>query len=271
MFLINVNFAIKIMAGFLFNRIVFGPVKSRRLGVSLGINLLPIGFKYCTFNCVYCECGWTLHNEIDSEKLHSREDVEKELEIALKQFKEAGKPIDAITFAGNGEPTIHPEFAGIVDDTLALRDLWMPNAKVSVLSNATMLDDTDVFQALLKVDNNILKLDAVTQETFQLINHSLQNTTLQSIVENLIRFEGKLTIQSLFVKGMVNDQEIDNTTPEEVAAWLKHIERIRPTSVMIYPIHRATPGEKLEVTNHKLLLNIAAQVEALGITTQVYE
>ena len=192
------------MAGFLFNRIVFGPVKSRRLGVSLGINLLPTGYKYCTYNCIYCECGWTLHNEIDPKQLHSREEVKLQLEFALKQYCKTGKIIDAITFAGNGEPTIHPQFAEIVDDTIELRNIWMPDAKVSVLSNASMIFKVDVFNALLKVDNNILKLDAGTEKNFQLINHPLNRNNLEHLVETLCDFKGKLTLQSLFVKGMVN-------------------------------------------------------------------
>ncbi len=258
------------MAGFLFNRIVFGPVKSRRLGTSLGINVLPLGYKYCTFNCIYCECGWTLHNEIQSEHLHSRMEVKTELENALRQMHDAGDTIDAITFAGNGEPTLHPEFSGIVDDTLELRNIWMPDAKVSVLSNATFLDHQEVFNALLKVDNNILKLDAGTQEMYELINNSLEKSDLESMVNQLVKFNGKLIIQSLFVKGTVNGIPVDNTTANEIEHWLGHISRIRPQSVMIYPIHRATPGEKLEVVDPACLAEISAKVQALGIPSQVY-
>ena len=139
---------------------IFGPVHSRRLGVSLGINLLPEDGKFCSFDCIYCECGFNKDHR-PKKKLPAREQVREALEARLLDMQQNGPKPDVLTFAGNGEPTAHPEFAGIIDDTLALRDKYFPQAKVSVLSNSTFIHKAEVFKALNKIDNNILKLDTV--------------------------------------------------------------------------------------------------------------
>jgi wyosine [tRNA(Phe)-imidazoG37] synthetase (radical SAM superfamily) len=252
----------------LFQDIVFGPVKSRRLGVSLGINLLPFDHKYCTFDCIYCECGWAAQKK--RHKLPKREAVSRLLESCLADLKEGGPYPDAITFAGNGEPTIHPDFAGIMDDTLALRDKYFPEAKVTVLSNASTLNKTAVIQALKKADNNILKLDAGREETFQTINKPRNRATLASVVKNLKTFNGNLIIQTLFVRGEYEGKIVDNTTDEEFQAWINLVKEINPRYVMIYNIDRPTPGGKLEKLTFEELLGISDKVEAEGIRTQVF-
>ena len=173
------------MSGFLFNEIIFGPVKSRRLGVSLGINLLPIDYKYCTFNCVYCECGWNEEHKTNHSPLPKREEIALLLTQKLEQLQNDGVVPDNITFAGNGEPTIHPDFAEIVNDTILLRDKFFPKASTTVLSNASLVHKPKIFNALLKVDNNILKLDAGSEVQFQRINLSNAKTSLAQHVENL--------------------------------------------------------------------------------------
>lgn len=257
------------MSTFLFSEIIFGPVKSRRLGVSLGVNLLPTNYKFCTFNCVYCECGWTLKAD-KKIKLPSREEVKTELEKVLQDYSEQGKEINSITFAGNGEPTIHPAFAEVIDDTIELRNMWMPDADISVLSNASQLNKTSVTTALTKIDQNILKLDAGTEKTYQLINQAQKHLKFDKIVDYLKSFEGNLIIQTLFIKGEYNGQSFDNTTDVEVEAWLKLIEKIQPQSVMLYPIARDTPTEGLEKVDEDTLNKIAKKVQALGIETEVY-
>lgn len=257
------------MSTFLFNEIIFGPVSSRRLGVSLGINLLPTNYKFCTFNCVYCECGWTLKAE-KKINLPSREEVKNELERVLREYEEQGKEINSITFAGNGEPTIHPDFAEIIDDTIEMRNIWMPGAQISVLSNASQLNKESVTAALQKVDQNILKLDAGTEKTFRIINQSQEHIKFNKIVDYLKGFQGNLIIQTLFIRGEVEGSYFDNTTDEEISAWLHLIADIKPQSVMLYPIARDTPAEKLEKIKKDTLEKIALRVNALGVKTEVY-
>jgi len=257
------------MSTFLFNEIIFGPVSSRRLGVSLGVNLLPTDYKFCTFNCVYCECGWTLKTD-KKIKLPSQEDVKTELKKVLKDYNEKGKTINSITFAGNGEPTIHPHFAAIIDDTIELRDQWMPEANISVLSNASQLNKPSITKALKKIDKNILKLDAGTKKTYQLINKAQKHLSFDKIVDYLKHFDGKLIIQTLFIKGEFEGESFDNTSEEEITAWLSLIELIQPETVMLYPIARDTPTDDLSVISQDILNKIAARVRSLGIATEVY-
>jgi len=254
----------------LFQDVVFGPIKSRRLGISLGINLLPVETKYCTFNCIYCECGWS-HDKIKGEnKLPEREVVKAKLEEKLKSLIEEGIRPDAITFAGNGEPTIHPQFPEILEDTIQLKNKYFPDAKVSVLSNASTLDKPAIFQALKKTGNSMLKLDAGTEEMFRLINGPRSGITLKAIVEKLKEFKGELIIQTLFVRGTLEGKKIDNTAEKELSSWLRHIKAINPKYVMIYPIDRATPLETLEKVPFAELVKIAERVEKIGIRAQVY-
>ena len=255
---------------FLFHDIVFGPVNSRRLGVSLGINLLPAEAKFCTFNCVYCECGWTQDKLPGDNKLPSRELVRERLEEKLKWMKETGMRPDAITFAGNGEPTLHPDFPGIVDDALVLRDQYTPQAQVAILSNASMTHDQKVFNALLKLDQNIQKLDSGSEKLFRLINNPLQPGRFREMIEDLRKFNGQVIIQSLFLKGYFNELPVNNATAEELSEWLKHIAFIRPKTVMLYSIDRATPAHHLEKIPLSELEKIAEKVRKLNIRAVVY-
>ena len=259
------------MGGFLFHDIVFGPVRSRRFGVSLGINLLPLNTKVCSFDCIYCECGLTPEcPEPGAEGFYPREAICQTMEKRFGELKEKGILPDNITFAGNGEPTLHPEFAGIIDDTIELRNMFFPDSKITVLSNATTLQDASIDEALNKVDNNVLKLDAGTDEYLQLINEPLGNLKLDEVVKNLKRFNGNLIIQSLFLRGTINRKYFDSSGEENVNAWLKHIKAISPKLVMIYPIDRATPLAGLEKLSVEELDQIAGKVNELGIKTDVY-
>jgi len=260
------------MATFLFDKIVFGPVKSRRLGVSLGINLLPCNRKICSFNCIYCECGWTLHPVPGGSSFPARTDVYHALSSRLLEMKEKGESADVITFAGNGEPTLHPDFPLIIDDTIELRNSLAPSAKIAVLSNSSTINNPSIKAALLKVDMNILKLDSAIDETIRIHNQPRAKISAEELIENLSSFEGHVIIQTLFLRGRYNGRVIDNTTPEEIDAWLKAIARIKPEEVMIYTIARDTPeGGMLMKVPAKELYRIAAMVEKLGIKTQVSE
>lgn len=254
----------------LFHETIFGPVNSRRLGVSLGINLLPVDFKFCTFNCIYCECGWTKTGQKNKYLLPKRATVYKKLESRLKVLKENGPYPEALTFAGNGEPTLHPQFPEIMDDTLALRDQYFPEAVVSVLSNASTLDRPAVFEALKKADKNILKLDAGSEEMFHLINHPRSRITLRQIVDRMKEFRGNLIIQTLFLRGSIHGVRVDNTSDEEFTRWLDLVKEIRPEMVMIYPIDRQTPTETIEKVSFEDLKILGAHVEAEGIMTLVF-
>jgi wyosine [tRNA(Phe)-imidazoG37] synthetase (radical SAM superfamily) len=259
------------MGTFLFDEIIFGPVKSRRLGVSLGINLLPTKRKICNFNCLYCECGWTKTADKIPGHLPGRKDVFEALDLKLSEMKDLVQKPDVITYAGNGEPTLHPEFPGIIDDSIALRDKYFPGAKIAVLSNATTISDPLIKAALLKVDMNILKLDSAFDTTVNIHNQPLVKINVEKLINNLAAFNGKLIIQTLFLRGVYHDRVIDNTTHEEIDAWLKAIEKIKPSEVMIYTISRDTPpeGGQLNKVPARELREIASMVENLGIKTQV--
>jgi wyosine [tRNA(Phe)-imidazoG37] synthetase (radical SAM superfamily) len=260
------------MSTFLFDEIIFGPVKSRRLGVSLGINLLPVERKICNFECIYCECGWTRKDVKVSGGLPRRKEVYNALEKKLGLMKEEGTAPDVITYAGNGEPTLHPEFPGIIDDSIILRNRFFPQAGIAVLSNSTTIKNPAIRTALLKVDKNILKLDSAFDNTIKLINQPSTAFSAAELIENLASFNGKLIIQTLFVKGKSGTNEVDNTTARELEAWLKAVEKIRPREVMIYTISRDTPeGTELAKIPAKKLREIASMVEAAGIKTQVSE
>jgi wyosine [tRNA(Phe)-imidazoG37] synthetase (radical SAM superfamily) len=256
---------------FLFHDVIFGPVHSRRLGVSLGINLLPVDKKFCTFNCIYCECGWT-EDAIsgDTPGLPKREHVIASLEAKLQQMQSEQRAPDAITFAGNGEPTIHPEFPEIMEDVIRLRDTYFPEAKVTVLSNSSTLHKPAVFNALKKAGDSVMKLDAGTEETFRTINGPQPGISLATIVDKLMEFEGQLIIQTLFLRGYVDGKPVDNTLEPELAHWLRLVRKIRPKYVMIYPIDRATPNTTLEKVSFEELKRIAERVEEEGIMTQVF-
>lgn len=258
------------MPTFLFDKIVFGPVRSRRLGVSLGINLLPATRKVCNFDCIYCECGWTPVKDAGREKLPSRDDVRKALDKKLRSMKEKGEAPDVITYAGNGEPTLHPEFAEIIDDSIVLRNKYFPKAKIAVLSNSTAISRPGVREALLKVDQNILKLDSAFNLTVKIHNQPRVNVEVEKLIGELQKFRGHLIVQTLFLRGEYGGRKIDNTTPEEIDAWLRALKKIKPSEVMIYTISRDTPtGGKLEKVPLAELKRIAALVRESGIETQV--
>lgn len=257
------------MSTILFHEIVFGPIHSRRLGSSLGMNLLPYDGKLCSFDCIYCECGYNKDFRTKT-KLPDRENVKAALEDKLLQLQKDGTDIDVITFAGNGEPTMHPQFAGIIDDTIDLRNKYFPTAKISVLSNAMHAGKQTVFDALKKVDNNILKLDSAMLDTVRLIDRP--NSPEYSIEKQIAlfkRFEGDFIMQTMFVKGSHNGKIVDNTTEEEISAWLKVVGETKPKEVMIYTIDRETPEKNLEKASLEDLNKIAHKVEQLGIKVSV--
>jgi len=258
------------MTTFLFHETIFGPLHSRRLGSSLGINLLPNNYKHCTFNCIYCECGWTDLERHSKTTFLTSNEIAMQLEDKLKELSSNKVIIDNITFAGNGEPTIHPQFSEIINDTIRLRNIYYPKSEIAVLSNASMLQNPSIIEALNKIENNIQKLDCGSEEMFQRINKPIKKISLSEIVEQLSRFKKNLTIQTLFLRGEYEGKIIDNTTDKEVELWLQHIKAINPLMVMLYPIARSTPASNLERIDTEELNIIAAKVEELGIKTQVY-
>ena len=257
------------MATFLFDEIIFGPVKSRRLGVSLGVNLLPVNIKICSFNCIYCECGWTVGRHDEKIKLPSRAEVREKLEGTLVKMASTEQLPDVITFAGNGEPTLHPEFAEIIDDTIEVRNMLAPKTRIAVLSNATMLHKKPVFDALLKVKDNIQKLDSAFPETIKFIDYPNANFDLQKIVDQLTSFNGKVTIQTMFLRGNFKGHNFDNTTETEISAWLELLLKIKPAHVMIYTIARDTPVNSLVKIPISELKAIANKLEQAGLSVQV--
>lgn len=248
---------------------IFGPVHSRRLGLSLGINLMPADGKVCTFDCIYCECGF---NADHAPRLPrpTREQVREALESKLRQMTDEGRLPDVLTFAGNGEPTLHPDFPHIILDTRRLRDRCCPQARISVLSNATRAMRPDVAEALRGVDNNILKLDTVSSEYIARVDRPTGHYRVEETVQALCAFQGQCIVQTLFMCG-TDDQgrSVDNTSPAYVEPWLEALRRIRPRQVMIYTIDRETPEHGLRKASPRQLHAIARQVEALGLETNV--
>ena len=246
---------------------IFGPVKSRRLGLSLGINLLPADGKVCTFDCIYCECGFNGDHR-PRLPLPTREKVAEQLERKLTEMACDGQRPDVLTFAGNGEPTAHPDFAGIIADTIALRDKLCPQAKVSVLSNATLLHRPQVHDALMRVDNNIHKLDTVNADYIRSVDRPTGHYDAMQVIEHLKAFNGHVIIQTMFMRGEYNGQSVDNTGDEYVEPWIETVKAIAPQEVMVYTIDRETPAHGLLKATHEQLDTIRDSVIAAGIPCQ---
>lgn len=247
---------------------IFGPFYSRRLGVSLGINLMPSDGKICTFDCIYCECGLNRERR-PSMPRPTREEVRQELEKWLERMKAEGPVPDVLTFAGNGEPTAHPDFPGIADDVIMLRDRMFPKAKVSVLSNATRITDKKVFAALLKIDNNIQKLDTVNIGYIRRLDQPVGNYNLEDIISTLKAFNGHVMIQTMFLTGKCEDTDMDNTSPDYVLPWIDVLKQIRPEKVMIYTVDRETPVSTLKKASPQKLDEIAEMVRNNGLEASV--
>ncbi len=231
---------------------------------------MPNDGKVCSFDCLYCEAGFNAQGTGKSG-LPSREQTAEDLENKLKQMKEQGETLDVITFSGNGEPTLHPDFAAIIDDTLRLRDTYFPEAKVSVLTNSTRIFSPDVAEALKRVDNNILKLDSAVEKTMRLIDRPVSaDFTVEKVIEGLKQFSGTGIIQTMLLRGEHNGEPVDNTTPEEIEALIKAYEKICPKEVMLYSLDRSTPEERLIKVEKPELDRIAAQVRERGIKVSDY-
>ena len=243
---------------------IFGPVHSRRLGISLGINLLPADGKVCSFDCIYCECGFN-EDHRPTLPMPTRELVAERLEAKLKEMNAEGQLPDVLTFAGNGEPTCHPHFAEIIEDTIRLRDQYCPKAKVSVLSNSTMIHRQQVHDALMRVDNNILKLDTINPIYINKVDRPNGPYEVEKIIERLKAFNGHVIIQTMFMRGVCKGESVDNTGEEFVAPWLEAVKNIKPQQVMIYTIDRETPTQGLLKATHEQLDAIRDRVIAAGI------
>lgn len=247
---------------------IMGPIHSRRLGVSLGVNLLPTDGKVCSFDCVYCECGWNADHR--GGKLPQADEVIAQLEQKLKQMHADGEPLDVITFAGNGEPTLHPEFARVIDNTLALRDKYYLEVKVSVLSNATRMTVPAVYDALMRVDNNILKLDGAFDETVRLIDQPVDSHySVKQVVEGMKAYRGQLIVQTMFVRGEHNGHSFDNTLPAEVEAWRELMREIRPHQIMVYSLDRPTPEKNLTAVSKAEMESLVAPLIAEGMEISI--
>ena len=247
---------------------IFGPVHSRRQGVSLGINLLPADGKLCSFDCIYCECGFNADHR-PKLPMPTREEVREALEAKLKGMQADGPAPDVLTFAGNGEPTLHPHFPEIIVDTLELRDKYFPQAKVSVLSNATMITKPEIRMALAKVDNNILKLDTIDMNYIYLTDRPVGKYSVEDIIGNMQTFEGNCIVQTMFMKGTYEGKDVNNTTDDYVIPWLEQVKEIAPRQVMIYTIDRETPAHGLMKATHEELDRIGELLREAGIPCSV--
>ena len=247
-------------------KIVFGPIHSRRLGSSLGINLLPERGKLCNFDCIYCECGWNRDGRED-RTLPDAATLRMALEERLASCAAADTPIDSITFSGDGEPTLNPDFPRIVDDTLALRDRYYPGARVSVLSNATRLDIPEVFRALRKVDSPILKLDAPTTALARVINRPQGAYEVSGVVEGMRRFEGDFILQTMFLRA----RGLDSSSPEVLGPWMEIVRDLHPREIMAYTIARPTPQAGLAKFTAEEMAALLRPLIEEGFNIKIYE
>lgn len=243
---------------------MFGPIHSRRLGSSLGINLLPTKGKLCNFDCVYCECGWNKDGRGD-RRLPTAAELRSTLEEKLKECRDAGTPIDSITFSGDGEPTLNPDFPEIIDITVSLRDKYFPQAKVSVLSNATRIFREDVFEALRKVDNPILKIDAPTDVLAARINQPQGEYHIEDVVADLMRFEGNFVLQTMFLRS----PSFDSSSPEVLDGWMNIVRKLKPREVMVYTLDREAPAERLEKFSVEEMRTLVKPLIDEGFTVQI--
>jgi len=260
----------KIIIMFLWDKIAFGPIQSRRLGSSLGINVSPTNVKICSFDCIYCECGWTLEKSIAPHLFYSVNKIITAIEAKLQQCKESNTTIDSITFSGNGEPTLHPHFAQIIDNLIVLRTQYFPKTKITCLSNATQLAKKEVSSSLKKIENPILKLDAVTEPLFQLINKPTISVSAEEIIKQLQQFNGNFILQTLFFKGEIDGQYFNNVSEPHLFLWLNVVKQLHPKKVMIYSLDRNTPAQKLERIATEELQQIAQQVQKFEIKAVAY-
>lgn len=224
-----------------FDEIVFGPIFSRRLGSSLGVNVLPSKGKLCNFDCIYCECGWN-KDGIAERRFPLLQDIKNALEEKMSRASADGVPVDSITFSGNGEPTMHPDFPEIIEATLSCRDRYFPNAKVSVLSNATLIGRKAVADALMKVDNPILKIDASSDELIRRMNKPVGHYSLDETIEAMMVFEGNFILQTMFLRS----PDFDACVPESLEKWMDIVRKVRPREIMVYTIDRETPDKSLQ-------------------------
>lgn len=253
----------------LFHDTIFGPIHSRRLGTSLGVNLSPRDGKVCTFDCLYCEAGFNAQGP-GKTGLPGRDEVKRLLEQKLRQMKESGQGLDVITFSGNGEPTMHPDFEEIINDTIELRDRFFPDVKISVLSNSTCLNRESVCRALRKVDNNLLKLDSAITPTIRLIDRpNSPDFTAEKVIDRIAGFGRQCVVQTMILRGEFNGEIVDNSTDEEIEALIEAYKKINPRQVMLYSIDRKTPAEHLQKVERDELEKIARRVSDGGINVTV--
>ena len=243
---------------------IFGPIHSRRLGISLGINLLPPDGKVCSFNCVYCECGFN-EDHRPNKPMPTRRQVAQQLDAKLQEMAAENQLPDVLTFAGNGEPTCHPQFADIINDTIQLRNKYCPKAKVCVLSNSTMIHRPEVHDALMRVDDNILKLDTIDPQYINKVDRPNGHYDVRQMIERMKAFNGHIIIQTMFMRGNLEGTSVDNTGEEFVAPWLEAVKEICPQQVMVYTIDRETPAQGLEKASREQLDAIRDRVVAAGI------
>ena len=259
------------MATFLWSDIVFGPIHSRRVGTSLGINLLPTGGKVCTFDCIYCECGAMASGvPVKDRRMPSLEQVSDAMSRRFKELYDEGVKVDSISFTGNGEPTLHRDFPAIIDRTVELRDKYFPSAVISVFSNSTTLDRAGVFEALMKADNRIMKVDCSDEQLLNVVNKPSGRFSLENVLKNLERFKGDFVLQTMFFKGAVDGCEFDLTAPGLVEGWMEIVRRLRPSRIMVYSLDRDTPVSGLVRTGQQRLRDITAPLREEGFDVEIF-
>ena len=252
----------------MYTHTIFGPIHSRRLGTSLGVNLMPNDGKICSFDCLYCEAGYNAQGH-GSSGIPSRAQVARLLEAKLAEMHAAGQSLDVITFSGNGEPTLNPHFPEIIDNTIELRNSYFPKAVISVLSNATRIHIKEVREALMKVNNPILKIDSPDPAVVDAINKPADGYSLERVIENMRLFKGNFILQTMFLKGECDGTAIDCTNPELCRRWRELALSLRPRMIMMYTLDRETPAKNLSIVTIEEMEEIAAPLRKEGMEIQI--
>ena len=259
------------MATFLWSDIVFGPIQSRRVGTSLGVNLLPVNGKLCSFDCIYCECGSLAGGAPKKDRrMPGFKEVSDAMSRRFKELYDEGVKIDSISFTGNGEPTLNKDFPEIVDKTVELRDKFFPSAVISVFSNSTTLEKRGVFDALMKIDNRIMKVDCCDEQLLAVVNRPLGVFSLERVLKNLERFNGDFILQTMFFKGAVDGCEFDLTSPQLVEGWMEIVRRLRPSKILAYSLDRDTPVAGLMKIPRERLQEITAPLRDEGFEVEIF-
>ena len=246
--------------------ILYGPIRSKRLGCSLGLNLFPSDRKVCSFDCVYCHFGGTTDHVRQSERLGIPSVTE--VLAAVEEFLKSDNDFDYITFSGNGEPTMYPDFAELVPKLHELIRRRRPSVRLALLSNSSCVGEESLYPALKLIDLPIFKLDAGNQTTFEILNRPCPGVTISAIIDGLTRLSAR---QEIIIQTVMVDGPVPNHDGQAFDDWIVAIRRIRPGAIQLYTTDRPVADTRVRKVSDRQLETIAARIRELtGVPAQAY-